>query len=192
MDLARGAVGYNPAVSIQMTLDFDLDQIVPHSLQSCGKLDAPFDAFPCTEGGGECAVFENPEVYCSLESLVCEQCKVILVADAGTLVTGHTIETSYQAGGNLIDDEIGLLFYGTESLPLNSAYLDNGLVVNESTFVTMRFQLATNVSEAIPVTINGEKDFVASDAAAVGGLPLEVQHLQAPNPSHVIVTGPSP
>jgi hypothetical protein len=186
--LARGAVGYNPAVSIQMTLDFNLAQAVPHSLQSCGKMDAPFDAFPCTEGGDECALFENPEVYCNLDSLVCEQCKVVLVGDAGTLVSGHTIETSYQAGGDLIDDEIALLFYGTESQPLNSAYLNNGSVVNDSTLVTVRFQLATNVSEAIPVTINSEKDFSAPDAAATG-LPIEVQHLLAPNPSHIIVTG---
>ena len=190
IDLARGAVGYNPAVQLQFTLDFDQSQAVPHSLKSCGLLDAPFDAFACTAEGDECAVFGNPDVYCDVDALICKQCKVIAVADAGTLVSGHTIETSYQ-GGELVEDQLALLFWGVESLPLNDAYLADGLVVNNSTFVTVRFQLATNVLEAMSVTINSEAGIVAPDSAAAE-LPPEVQHLTPPNPLHLIVTGPAP
>ena len=143
------------------------------SIHSCGPLDPPFDAFPCTVGGGECAPL-GPTVSCNPETLLCHECTSAAPDDqSAALQTGHAIVTCAQPPPTCDPGQFDLLFWGAQSVPITGAYLDAGVVVGSSEFVTIRFTLLQDAPVGgVRVTVN-PVDFIATDAVA-GTPPVSV------------------
>ena len=192
LNLARETLDYDPAVGLQLVLVFDESIATPVSVQSCGLLDPPFEAVPCTLDGTTCTDFGVPGLYCNADTLTCQQCKTIPVAETGTLVTGHAVVTCAQPpNSNCEDNKLTLLFWGLQSMALNTAYMSGGDVVGNTEFVTVKFKLLSDQIQEVPVTVSSTDEFKTTNTNAKK-LPVEVLHMSPPNPAHIMVTGPAP
>jgi len=187
LHLVRDDVAFLPAVQFQLTLDYDNTKVAVDSMEVCGELDAPFN-LACTIGGDECDLLGDPAVYCGPSTLTCSKCTAYAPgANDAELSGGHTVVTCEKPPANCGTGEFSMLFWGSQSEPINDAYVDAGVVTGTSEFIVVKFSLLVDVPAGTNVSI-GPDDFVAADAQAQG-LVLRVAHSSAPNPDHFVATG---
>jgi len=189
LNLVREQQGYDAAVQFQLSLLYTEAELTVASIETCGLLEAPFN-LPCTLLGGECDLFGDPTIYCDPTALTCAQCTDWAVDDPDAeLISGHAIVTCAQPPSTCAQtpDEYPLLFWGTESQPITTAYLNAGNVTGVSNFATVKFTLDTDLPGGSIVSV-GPDDFVASDDQAQG-LAVTVEHSSSPNPDHYVLTG---
>ena len=187
LHLVRAGELLEPAVGLQFTLDYDEAALTPESIEVCGPLPPPFNNFACTLGGGECAGFGDPAIFCDPGTLVCSQCALSAIDEPDiALVTGHSVSTCAQPPANCEDGVFPLLFWGTQSVPITAAWADGETIVGASQFAAVLFRLDADRPVAEKVSVS-PIDFVATDAAA-GGLPMQVRHGEAPGPLHYLLT----
>jgi len=186
LHLARGAKTYETAVMFQLTLNYDETLASVDSLVVCGELDPPFN-FDCTLEGSECDPLGAP-VFCSPATLTCFECTAYQPEESDIeLSGGHSVQDCAQPPDECEDGKLDLVVWGTENLPVTTAYLEEGSVAGASEVLTVRFNLLTDTPEKGSVPI-GLTDLVFTDAQA-DLLHVEVQHSSAPDPEHFIVTG---
>ena len=191
LSLARGDETYLPAVQLQLTLDFDEAIASVSSLSVCGPFDPPFDTIPCAVGGNECDGFGDPTSSCNPDTLFCFRCQEFAPDDTNAaLATGHTIATCAQPPADCAANAFDMVFWGTEHLPITSAWLSGDTLTGDAEFVTVRFTLNADPGAGAAVTVS-PVGFVAVDELATS-LPVSVVSRPGLAPERLIVTRTNP